>query len=260
MQVATIVPQQFLPLTDNETFFMALAHLIEEGNSYTEFFRNRAKQGAYVLMDNGAAEHSQLKSFEQVLAKADLIGATEVVLMDSLMHKEETLKRTQGCLNYLRESGRMDDFKWMAVPQGKDLSWWKYCLINMLDMDKDRNINSIGISKFLTLNLTSDARVVALNIALKLLEEYDRTDIDIHLLGCAYDPSEVSYIEQLWPGRVRSVDSAIAYVYAQKGLELSTGIARPEFEIEFLADHEIDIQLLVENIKRWKGLEDIGKL
>lgn len=259
MYAATIVPEQFLSRTEGDHFYMALAHLINSGTPYTEFFKSQTQKGIHVLMDNGAAEDSQLDTIFDILDKAELIGATEIVLPDALMDKDVTLARTQKALRELKEADKLDDYLWMAVPQGSDLARWSYCLRNLLELDKDYDhaFNSIGISKFLSLNISPTARIEAVEIALDLLQQYGRTDIDIHLLGCAYDPTEVYYIATKWPGRIRSVDSAIAYVYAQKGLELKSTTARPQFEIEFLAKHEIDEDLLQHNIKVWKGLESV---
>jgi hypothetical protein len=257
MRVATIVPEKFLQLTVNEKFFMALAHLIDGENAYSHFFRQRSEEGAFILMDNGAAEHAQLDTIEDILEVAARINPTEVVLPDVLMSKDGTLEKTQTALKWLKDNDRIGDYLWMAVPQGRDLIHWQYCLRNLLDIDKDDlNINSIGISKFLTLQLGVDAREKALNVAMDLLHEYDRYDIDIHLLGCGYDPLEVATLNKKFAGRIRSVDSAIPYVYAQKGLEMRSDIDRPQFEIEFLGEHEIDLDLLAHNIDQWRGLAD----
>lgn len=260
MYAATIVPEKFLPLTEGDEFYMALAHLIDGDNPYTAFYKKMSDLGSYVLMDNGAAENAQLNTIEDILKRADMIGASEVVLPDHLMDKDETLRKTQGALKWLKANNRQHDFDWMAVPQGRDLGAWRYCLINLLDMDmEDKLINSIGISKFLSLNLEPMARLAAVEMALELFEVYDR-NIAIHLLGCAYDPAEIAHINQKYPGKIRSCDSAIAYVYAQRGLVLSSDTNRPQYEIEFLADHDIDMALFINNIQLWKELEVDGQL
>lgn len=258
MHAATIVPEAFLELTDGESFYMALAHLIKKESKYTKFFKRQSEAGAWLLMDNGAAEDAQLPSMYDILKRAEYVGATEVVLPDALMDKDLTLERTAKAINWLKTNNLIDAYKWMAVPQGRDLGSWKYCLINLLEMDKYAKVfNSIGISKFLSLNLEPMARVGALEIVMDLLVRYERTDIDIHLLGCAYDPAEIMYIIQKFPGRIRSCDSAIAYAYAKKNLEMKSSNDRPQFEIEFLGEDQLNVDLLEWNIKQWKGLEHI---
>lgn len=259
MQVASIVPEQFLHLTVNETFFMALAHLVRDGdNAYSKFFKDQSLAGKYILMDNGAAEEAQLPSMQDLLDKAALIGATEIVLPDHLMNKDETLAKTQAALRYLIETEQIDHYKWMAVPQGRDLGNWEYCLRNLLTLPGAEYIDSIGISKFLSLNIDPNARLEAMRIAVEVLKEHNRNDIEIHLLGCAYTPLEVNALYRMYGDRIRSVDSAIPYVFAQKGLEMIPENDRPQFEIQFLALHLIDEGLLQDNIDRWRNVTDVG--
>ena len=63
-KVAQIVPVPHLPQIENNHYHMCLAHLVKESEGYTEFYRRMSDEGKFVLMDNGAAEGSQLATYE----------------------------------------------------------------------------------------------------------------------------------------------------------------------------------------------------
>ena len=91
-KVAQIVPVSCLHMIQGNHYHMCLAHLVEASDEYTKFYRGMSEHGKYVLMDNGAAENSQL-GVDELLAMYDKVKPTEIVVPDTLCDMEDTLKK-----------------------------------------------------------------------------------------------------------------------------------------------------------------------
>ncbi len=245
MKIATIVPSEFLSLTAEDSYFMALAHLVGEDDRYTAFMRRRSDDGRFILMDNGVVEGFQQNLYE-LLKRARLIRATEIILPDSIADGAETIKKTVQAVQYIEQVGVPS--RLMAVPQGKTIEEWTQCAEQLIKLP----IDAIGISKFITRDAGKSARLSALGELLSL-----GWTKDIHLLGCWENPQEVFALYRLCP-EIRGVDSAIAYVYAKEGLFIDPAIPRPMNEINF-GDTDVDNWLLRANIGRWKSYCLFGK-
>ena len=90
-RVAHIVPVQHLADTEDMQYHMCLAHLV--GNEeYRKHFAKMAANGRFVLMDNGAAEGSQLQP-ERLLEMYEQINPTEIVLPDTLYESGSTIQK-----------------------------------------------------------------------------------------------------------------------------------------------------------------------
>jgi len=246
MKIATIVPTAYLSLIEEDTYFMALAHLVGKDQAYTDFFRRQSEAGKYVIMDNGAAERQQ-QPIEVLLERAALIKATELILPDVLLNCKETLRLGYSALEEIDKCGVR--IALMAVPQGESFSEWIRCAQGMTSWP----VQVIGISKFLTKRLGSGARLQALTMLETCYKEKD-----VHLLGCHQDPREVHTISVFYPSgghvnklRVRGVDSAIAYAYARVNQPLRPAHPRPEMEIDF-SDTKTDSKYLKWQIRAWK--------
>lgn len=236
MEVATIVPTHYLYLTSDDTYFMALAHLVGVDKQYTEFFKKQAKLGKYVILDNGVIEGSQC-TIESIVDKAQTIGASEIILPDVFKDMKETLKLSYEALNYCMQQDV--PFKLMAVPQGNTVEEWMKCADEMIEW----SIDCIGIPKVLALIGGFYGRLKAVG------HIYPRvTGKDIHLLGCWFTPLEVNTVARQF--KIRGVDSVIAYAYAKEGRTLLDG-ERPQFKIDF-SDIRTDSTLLWYNIGLWR--------
>ena len=256
-RIAQIVPvEQLNDIKDNQ-YHMCLAHLIgKEGQKkkYTEFYKKLAEQeDVYVLMDNGAAENSQL-DFEELVAMYNYIEPNEIVVPDTLCDADDSLKKLD---RFIRKYSFLP-YKMMAVPQGRNLDEWTYCLKKMLCNGR---IHSIGVSKFLNIK-TGDKRIryKALQIANRLTAEMCREDIEVHLLGCDEGPTIVGEIAMTFP-IVRGCDSAYAYIATKAGKQITKNFKRPEeIAIDFLDDPMYNNYM--ENAKALEqlaGVTDNGK-
>ena len=235
MKFAHIVPVSCLDVLQDKQYVMCLAHLVKADDRYRKFYAQFAqRKGTFVLMDNGAAEHQQLSN-DELLECYDMIGPSEIVLPDTLCDANSTLAKMRGALDLFVEQEHLP-YRIMAVPQGKTIGEWRRCAIEMV---KDRRINTIGVSKFLQM-VTGDAwaRYNAVEILGGLMNEYDRHDLEVHLLGCSEPLSVVYKIATTFPF-VRGCDSALGYLFAQAGIHPQMFTRRPDGEIEFIDGAEI---------------------
>jgi hypothetical protein len=247
MQVATILPTAYLPMIENEKYHMCLAHLIGKDKKYTEFYQKIAqKEDNYVIMDNGVIEGNQ-RPIDELVKKATLVGADEMILPDVYMDEDATLEHSYDALDYIQQfypSGL--DLKLMAVPQGKTLDEWLECANIMIGWD----IDCLGIPKVLTKIVGRDGRLEAL----KALGNKVR-GLDIHLLGCWNSPIEIMLIEKAAQAKiikpVRGVDSAIAWVYARNAMLMNEDDRPYALGVNF-DDISTDMNLLQQNIDMWK--------
>jgi len=261
MKMASIVPQNYLDMTAESDFHMALAHLVGKAGfeKYTAFFTNR-KKGSFCILDNGVVEGEPM-TIADVVDRAILIHADEIILPDVLKDAEATMRDTMNALDYLKERfGSLDalPFKLMVVPQGRDEEDWLQCAKYMV---RNLPIHTIGIPKHLNETCgRRDGRLYAISDLGDLVgAELTNNSIEIHLLGCATTPLEVLTIakasEQGIIPEVRSCDSAIPYVYARNNLKFSDS-DRPDKEpIDFKLGC-CNEMLLAYNILAWNFVGD----
>jgi len=240
MKISTILPIEYLRLERFNDYHLCLAHLLNDSDYFTFFF-NRAREGKFVLMDNGVVETGRPLPMEKLLNLALRCGFNEVILPDSLNNRKETLSMGAKAIEIASEGYHMvPDL--MAVPQGNTKDDWIQCVNEMLDWP----VNGIGISRF-TKAFFED-RVEAL----LAVEDLISSSKEIHILGCPGDPSEIARIECTFPGRVRGTDSGIAAIFTQAGRRMSDGGGKPDIALDF-HNNRLDAALLKENIEWWIG-------
>jgi hypothetical protein len=251
MKVATIVPTKFIEITDGDDYQMSLAHLIGADPFYTNHFKLQSVGGAFIIMDNGAAENAQVPTVDDLYHKAMEIGASEIVLPDTLFDHEDTIRKAHEAIDRLMQLGWTG--KLMAVPHGSTQEGWIAAATVLMQWQP---VTTIGISKFLCKQWGPYAKAWALSMITHIGSVASHVDPKkaIHLLGCWGDPMEVAWLDNAFQHlNIRGVDSAIAYVYAQKGLKMNAGVPRPEDEVEFTDPNlELNMGLLMHNVGVWR--------
>lgn len=233
LKIAEIVPVGSLNETESNQYHMCLAHLVGgssiQSKLYTSFYRRMSEEGKYVLMDNGAAENSQL-DFANLIKSYDLINPTEIILPDVLCDKNETMEKT--CLFYSKYHDQIEKYNLMVVPQGKSFEEWCVCADELI---RKIPVTTIGVSKFL--EMTTKDRSIRTK-ACEFLKQYD---VEIHLLGCSEGPRVIKEARSVNP-KVRGCDSAFTYICAKAGFtSISINTTRPKGEIDFFDDPIIPI-------------------
>lgn len=246
MKVATILPQAHIHLTKQDDYHMALAHLIGAPGfeQYTNFYKAVGRRDkAFLIMDNGVIEGNP-RPISELLQKAKLVNADELVLPDVYQDMQATLRDAKAGFNYMDEFSDTE-IAVMAVPQGATYDQWLVCAKEMLTWP----IQTLGIPKMLCSLNGRDGRLDALIDLQSFLG-----NVQTHLLGCWESPLEVkailNYVRQGKIKPVRGVDSAIAYVYAQAGIKMCDD-ERPKGAVDFGAAVG-DLPLLKFNIDMWR--------
>lgn len=244
-EISHIVSSDLLDLIDNRKFYMCLANIASKDENYCNFYAEQVKKGAFVLLDNGAAESDQM-TLDVMWSVIEKINPTEVILNDCLMNGAETIRRSLEAIDFYKSKGYKGQF--MFVPQGKDLFEWLLCLQLM---DKS-SINTIGVSKFVTSGWkNSNARYLCCH----QINQLYHSKFKVHLLGCHENINEVATVATQFPNIVRSNDTAIAYIYAHAGKSITDG-DRPSGEINFIKSELTDeqVELLKQNIQKFDSL------
>jgi len=218
IKISHIVSSNLLDIIDGREFYMCLANIASKDENYCNFYKKQVEKGAFVLLDNGAAEADQM-TLDVMWSVIEKINPSEVILNDCLLDGEETIKKSNEALKFYEEKGYKGQY--MFVPQGKDIYEWIVCY-NMMNKSK---ISTIGVSKFVTSGWNdSDARYKCC--------AYINGKYPIHLLGCHENINEIKKISDLC-NNIRSNDTAIAYIYSQANKNVFDG-DRPEGEINFI--------------------------
>lgn len=264
MEMATILPQAYLPLIKNQKYHMCLAHLIADDITveqsglltYTDFYKDQCLQlDKYVIMDNGVIEGSPVP-INRLLDKANFLGIQEMILPDVFGDGPRTINAVVNALDYL--DGKLGQFNLMAIPHGRTIDQWVACAKQLLEFSQ---ITCLGVPKLLTMTCGRDARLHAI----AELANSGAREVNYHLLGCNTSPLEVTIIAKASDNHqipmVRGCDSVIAYKFAQHGLRFCDDDRPESLPIDF-ADGTLaeDVKhFLPWNIQAWQDAGDVSK-
>lgn len=261
MKVATILPQPYLELVQEDKYVLALAHLLGKPGMerYTDYFLNKGRheEDAFVILDNGLIEGNP-RPIEELVVIALTLNASELVLPDVFRDKQGTLDAIAHACAYLDTptvSKTINKMGFMAVPQGANLEEWLDCAEILL---KNPRITCLGIPKVLVSIVGRDGRYLALK---ELVARVGTIEKDIHLLGCWTTPLEVLTLAKgVSSGdlpAIRGVDSGISYVYARVGMRLNEDDRPDDRPINFEEGSEINPKILAWNVDYWKSITSI---
>lgn len=276
MQVAAIVPQTYLELTEDNSYHLCLAHLIGAPGmeKYTKFFRNLPRscpchplQQNYVIMDNGVIETGSSMTIDTLVNRAFMINADELVLPDVYKNKEATLAVIDKAHDFIVQQGLTQDFTYMAIPQGSSLKEWIDCadyIVQNYGLQAGGHVTCLGIPKMLVEIAGRDGRLDALGTLGEMHPDLN-VGFHIHLLGCWKTPIEIMMLEkaarqELIP-YIRGVDSCLPYVYARASKRFSDSDRPDSNKIDFKEGklHPRDELLLKLNLLAWQDAGDMSE-
>lgn len=257
-KVAHIVPVNCLEKTATNQYHMCLAHLVKESDEYAAFYKRMVDEGNYVMMDNGAAEDSQL-SIEELVKCYKKVNPTEIILPDTLLDRDGTIDKVRDSYQYLmNEFDGNIPYKIMVVAQGRYTNDVLNCIIDIkgLIFGEGMKIDTIGISKFLPMHTGNKYDRASLLMTAK--NDIESMGCEVHLLGCDESTDVIRIIRENCKC-VRGVDSAFTYLCSQAGVLIDGDASRPSGEIDFIGGKDYDS--LVDNMKRFNkavGVTDNG--
>lgn len=230
MHVAHIVPVSQLDQPDLGTFHLSLSHLLDM-DEYATAYRNFARRGDWVILDNSAHENQVGNNPELLLHQARELGAKELVLPDSLFDAQDTLRRTREALAVYTEfsDGSLPQF--MIVPQGTTIYEWGYCLHELVQS----LLQTLGEVRF-TLGVSKDYEmwVGGLDTLFRRFILPMHNDLvlnplmEVHLLGWGREQSALTSLAHRYPW-IRSTDSAKPTVYAMNNIPLKLSKESPSY-------------------------------
>lgn len=258
MDFYAIPPNKHLDLMAYGDRYFALAHLYLADVNYRNFFLDIRKNqpGAFITLDNGAAEHSLVN--ENILL--DIVAElkpNEVIAPDVLFDKEQTLRNLYYFAVKMVDNGYIKHTKIFGCPQGSTKQEWLECyyimMINPL-------ITTIGLSKIAVpkcwFDVEGDKQIAqSRNECIKELKERELLQKPLHLLGMG-EHSEFDYYLKNKIKNIRSSDSCYTILAAINNISFEQGdITRiPTNNSYFDAQlTEKQQQLAISNIKYLKN-------
>jgi hypothetical protein len=220
-------------------FHLILSNLLDDP-IYMDHYKDQREKGAWLLLDNSAHEDGQGADPEKLIYQALHLNAQEVVVPDVLDNSEGTLERTIEALevwNGMEDlKDKIDEVRFMYVPQGENYDKLVYCLDNLVKVhvynarQTGRMLDfSIGISKDYEtfpggLMHFLDKEVWPMHSALKR----NGVDVQVHMLGWGRNLWALREIAKRhkW---LRSTDSAKPFVYATSKIKLDLNQDPPQY-------------------------------
>lgn len=247
-KIATIVPVAHLSSLISDKYVMALSYPAHSAN-YIAFFRNLAKQGAFVMLDNSAVEMGQPEPIDSYVAKAIAMKASEIVLPDYFQDANRTLEASKACIELARDLGYAGQF--MGVPQGATAAEWLRSAFEMLQL----GVHCLGVSRRYVPSLFPEGRAKAVEILTLLFQLENDNKTRVHLLGCLNSPTEegISHLLQLYV--VRGVDSSVAALATKNGMRYTGSFQRTaEMGQVDISTDIYDYALWKRNLEAWRRL------
>jgi hypothetical protein len=226
----------------------ALAHLYKNP-AYRRMLHSCKKKGKYIIMDNGSAEDSMVKTPELIDICRDLCP-DEVIAPDVFFDRNETLSHLETFVDELDYTGLLGRIKIQAVPQGNTREEWLDCYSKMTNAEE---VDVIGFSKRVVtwcfLGFKDDQGIASgRHAAVEYLELNKMMKKPIHMLG-AGDPREFAFY--LHNPYVRSNDSSNTIWASMNGIDFSKGdfrrikTSKDYFERNLTSD---ELELAISNI------------
>lgn len=206
-------------------FHLILPHLVKQYPKYKEFYKKRAEEGDFVLLDNSIFELSYSLSKEELLDIAEDMKVSEVVAPEVWDDKEGTEKLVEEFIEY--HDKQKSNINILAMSQGNSIDelvetffkWNTHPKINSLGLPFSLNYEIKGVSdnvKSLTLR-----RVLNRWYLVDRINKYAQASSQhikhTHLMGLS-DAVEL----QRYKGEnyywIRSNDSSTAFVHGINGI------------------------------------------
>jgi hypothetical protein len=256
LQIALIPPTSLLDFTYRTSYQLALPHMLDSDNVYSEHYSHLADSfDHHIILDNGEAEGQNKYSPHQLWKLATTYGFDEVVAHDIMGDSHGTVLWTGKFIEALRPELEANPgaLKIGAVAQSTSIEGALWTAEHLLTKFP-HEIDVLYIPRLLI--ATTQRTTARVELALLLEEKLNLQErhIGIHLLGAHHDaPMEVLRVTQDAPN-VRSMDTSMPFNYAYAGAHFGEGHhKRPEGYFE-LAAHDFNPPLAAQNVEvllRW---------
>lgn len=137
-----ISPTNYLQLSKQSNFHLVLAHLLDSDKKYLKFYRSRADDGDYIIMDNGAFELGESYDPSKLIQLGKEVGANRIVLPDyPFQDANKTIDAAKEWGSVVKDNG----FATLFIPQSirGNLEGW---IDSYIWADQSDLVDGIGIS------------------------------------------------------------------------------------------------------------------
>lgn len=235
MKIAFIQPLDYL-VYDYTDYHMCLTHLVLDYPHYADFYRHRAENGDYVILDNSLIELDEALDLSVVLKAAELVLPDEIVLPDCYLDGPGTLYEIRQALKQLKDT----PYKLQAVCHGKSVREWKECWDVLQWLPE---VRCIGIPK-VTTTFFDGGRPEAVRYAL----DNNQANKEIHLLGMWGDVTELKEYNVYEASKIRGMDSSITFHSTIENYSYKKNqTKKPDYKIDLVKSYKVDGKLLLEN-------------
>ena len=225
MKFFCIPPNTHLSMMDNGDWYFALCHHYVQNKEYRQYFLDlrKSKPDAFILLDNGAAEHS-LVTQEMLLDAVQELQPTEVISPDVLFNRKQTLANLDSFIAEMSKRRLLDKTNIFACPQGSSKQEWLDCYSKMAFYPL---VKTIGLSKIAVpkcWNEATDDTLIALsrNQCVKELHSRELLIKPLHLLGMG-EHTEFDYYSENKIPNIRSSDSCYTILAAINNIDFEAG-------------------------------------
>jgi hypothetical protein len=270
MQHGIICPTAFLEhFATRSKFHLILPHLIKQYKKYFEFYRNRAKEGDFILLDNSIFELGYSLNNIELLEIAESIHASEIVAPEVWHDKKGTIKLVEKFISY--HDKQKSNIRILAMATGESeeeiietfFEWNKHPKIDSLGLPFSLDYEIKGVSD--NLESLTLKRVLNRWHLVNSINKYAKASSQIikptHLMGLS-DAVELQRYrggDYYW---IRSNDSSTAFVhgynlikYTKKGLpceKISQKVGFDDYNDVILIDAQISlIEYNIQTILDW---------
>lgn len=219
MQLCVISP---LPATEHlvvdDPMHLILAQEVLRLPEYAHVYHNYSLFGDYIILDNGAYELTGSVPLEDIKKAALIVEPKEIVLPDILRNGLTTVELAKEYSPLLRGFAKDElgyPVRLMFVIQGDTKGGWLWCAEQAIIMYEAELIDCVGIPRAYADDFGSWLDAMYFLTAAPV----SRGEIPIHLFGGPTRLDCASEVEQAFPKRVRSTDTAKPIHYAMAGIE-----------------------------------------
>lgn len=237
--------------------------------AYAEFYKRERQEGAYTILDNGAFE-GELVSTSDLLGIIEELKPDEVVAPDIIGDKNATLSVANEFMNAL--DPEKVDFKVQFCPQGKCLSEWLECYLELwilgnlrvplysrqgfvygisyaIDVNYDDHFNAKAFDYFKGMEARESIRMMFFSMI--MAHTAIGLSVPHHLLGLS-DVKALRFYSQC--SFIRSVDTSFPITAAIEGTKLNRQTKKPKIHLDYEALFTSEtFRLAKENIRWLRG-------
>lgn len=219
MRVFITPPINHLELSElGDNNFYILGQLYKRDEKYREYTKKAIEDGRFTILDSGVGDEGEVLTNEELFQLTLEIEPNEVIPLDVLFNKNQTLINFNQFLEWLKEAranGKLLNTTLLACPQGKNWEDWYDCYKFFM---WNKYVSCIGMSKKAIPHImNTDNIAFARSKVVSKLKAYNSLSKPLHFLGQG-DPKE--FIPYKNEKIFRSTDSCYSILAAINGQDI----------------------------------------